>query len=65
MSIKKPFVNEDFEISFPLIIETLFLPFDLEDIADIFRGISISPNSNIISKSKGKNKVSIIKANDI
>lgn len=38
---------------------------NLEDIADIFRGISISPNSNIISKSKGKNKVSIIKGNDI
>jgi len=37
----------------------------LEDIADIFRGISISPNSNIITKSKGKDKVSIIKGNDI
>lgn len=38
---------------------------DLENIADIFRGISISPNSKIISKSNGKDKVSIIKGNDI
>jgi len=37
---------------------------NLEDIADIFRGISISPNSNIISNSNGKDKVSIIKGND-
>ena len=37
----------------------------LENVTDIFRGISISPNSNIISKSKGKDKVSIIKGNDI
>src|SRR3989338_9665192 len=38
---------------------------NLEDIADIFRGISISPNAQIISKSNGKEKVSIIKGNDI
>ncbi len=38
---------------------------NLENIADIFRGISISPNSKIISKSKSKNNVSIIKGNDI
>lgn len=37
----------------------------LEEIAHIFRGISISPNSEIISKSKGKYKVPIIKGNDI
>lgn len=38
---------------------------NLENVADIFRGISISPNSNIISKSNSKDKVSIIKGNDI
>jgi len=38
---------------------------NLEDITDIFRGIPISPNSKIISKSKAKNKLSIIKGNNI
>ena len=38
---------------------------NLEDIADIFRGIPISPNSKIISKSKAKNKLPIIKGNNI
>ena len=38
---------------------------NLENIADIFRGISISPKSEFISKSNGKGKVSIIKGNDI
>jgi type I restriction-modification system DNA methylase subunit len=38
---------------------------NLESIADIFRGISISPKSQIISKSKEKGKISIIKGNDI
>lgn len=37
----------------------------LENVADIFRGLSISPNAQIISKSKGKGKISIIKGNDI
>ncbi|MEK6982987.1 MAG: N-6 DNA methylase [Nanoarchaeota archaeon] len=38
---------------------------NLESIADIFRGLSISPNSQIISKSKSKESISIIKGNDI
>lgn len=38
---------------------------NLESIADIFRGLSISPNAQIISKSKEKGKISIIKGNDI
>ncbi len=38
---------------------------NLKNIADIFRGLSISPNAQIISKSKDKGKVSIIKGNDI
>ncbi len=38
---------------------------NLEDIADIFRGIPISPNSKIISKSKSKNNLPIIKGNNI
>lgn len=38
---------------------------NLENVADIFRGLSISPNAQIISKSKGKGKISIIKGNDI
>ena len=37
----------------------------LENIADIFRGISISPNAEIISKIKAKSKIPIIKGNDI
>lgn len=39
--------------------------YNLEDIADIFRGISISPNSKIISKSKTEDKLPIIKGNNI
>ncbi len=38
---------------------------NLESIADIFRGLSISPNSQIISKLKSNGKISIIKGNDI
>jgi len=38
---------------------------NLENVADIFRGLSISPHAQIISKSNGKDKVSIIKGNDI
>ncbi len=38
---------------------------NLEDIANIFRGISISPNAEIISKTKAKNRIPIIKGNDI
>ena len=38
---------------------------NLGSIADIFRGLSISPNSQIISKSKSKENISIIKGNDI
>src|SRR3989344_4308620 len=38
---------------------------NLESIADIFRGLSISPSSQIISKSKSKESISIIKGNDI
>ncbi|MEW5896177.1 MAG: N-6 DNA methylase [Nanoarchaeota archaeon] len=35
------------------------------DIANIFRGIALSPYSKIVSKSNGKNKIPIIKGNDI
>jgi len=38
---------------------------NLEEIANIFRGISISPNSKLISKSKRNRSVPIIKGNDI
>lgn len=38
---------------------------DLEEVADIFRGITISPSSQIITKTKGKNKVPIIKGNNV
>ena len=37
----------------------------LETVAEIFRGISISPTSNSISNSKSEKKISIIKGNDI
>ena len=38
---------------------------NLEDVADIFRGITISPKSKIISKSRIKDKLPIIKGNNI
>ena len=38
---------------------------NLEDIAEIFRGITISPNSKLISNSKTKSSKPIIKGNDV
>ena len=38
---------------------------NLEDIAEIFRGITISPTSKLISNSKNKTNKSIIKGNDV
>jgi len=37
----------------------------LENLAEIFRGITISPNSSLISKTKSKNNKPIIKGNNI
>ncbi len=37
----------------------------LEKISDIFRGLAISPESSLVTKSKGKNRVTIVKGNNI